>query len=141
MLRAQHILMFRRFPRSVDSRNRRAIPSESFGGMLMTHVMLRHTLITNGLLQANDTIIASNRLLDCRKTMASPLAPACVALLVCLCLAHPSDAHPFAPLGPYKGASRRAAGLSNQRDLVSRCAERRHNTTLDHYDWVRLCSA
>ena len=40
-----------------------------------------------------------------------------------------------------EGASRRAAGLSNQRDLVSRCAERRHNTTLDHYDWVRLRSA
>lgn len=70
--------------------------------------------------------------------MTPSVASACVALLLCLCLqlVTPCAAHPFTPLGPYKGATRRAAGLSDQRDLVSRCSERRHNTTLDHYDWV-----
>ena len=74
--------------------------------------------------------------------MSSSSAQACVALLLCLCvhLAQPCFAHPFTPLGTFKNAARRAAGLTDQRDLVSRCTEKRHNTTLDHYGWVRTLS-
>ena len=57
-------------------------------------------------------------------------------VLTCLCLWQGAAAHPFAPRAPYRLATVRAPGLTESPDLVSRCSEKWHNTTLDHYTWV-----
>ncbi len=60
-----------------------------------------------------------------------------VAIVVtCLCLWQCAVAHPFAPRAPYRLATVRVPGLTEGPDLVSRCSEKWHNTTLDHYTWV-----
>ena len=66
--------------------------------------------------------------------------PSCIILVVlaCCCVCRCDAAHPFAPRAPYRLATVRANGLAEGPDLVSRCTEMWHNTTLDHYTWVRL---
>ena len=61
-----------------------------------------------------------------------------IAIMACCCLSRCGMAHPFAPRGPYRHATVRANGLADGPDLVSRCKENWHNTTLDHYVWVSL---
>ena len=57
-------------------------------------------------------------------------------ILTCCSLWRYSAAHPFTPRAPYRLATVRASGLTEGPDLVSRCHEKWHNTTLDHYTWV-----
>ena len=61
-----------------------------------------------------------------------------IVILASCCLCRCAAAHPFAPRAPYRLAFVRANGLVEGPDLVSRCTENWHNTTLDHYVWVSL---
>ncbi len=60
-----------------------------------------------------------------------------VALVYCL-VAQCAAAHQFAPRLPYRLATPGASGILDARDLVSRCTEKWHNTTLDHFNWARV---
>jgi hypothetical protein len=67
--------------------------------------------------------------------MAQPYRMILIVLASC-CLCQCAAAHPFAPRAPYRLATVRSEGLAEGPDLVSRCTEKWHNTTLDHYTWV-----
>ena len=67
--------------------------------------------------------------------LAFALAITLVDCLVAQCAADQL----FAPRLPYRRAVAGASGIVDGPDLVSRCTENWHNTTLDHFNWARSC--
>ena len=70
---------------------------------------------------------------------SSNMQLACVlafALVYCLVAQCAVAMHHTRPRLPYRLAAAGASGPMDAPDLVSRCTEKWHNTTLDHFNWA-----